>query len=197
MNGEHKKRAFSLIEAAIVLAVVGLVIGGIWVAAAAMYENYKVNKTVEGVLTIAKNVQNLISIRDAEMISAVEIDITSYVMKAGVFPKDWEDSGSAKSPFGGGVSVSSNPSQSRLGINLSSIPRSACIKFTVRVSSIGSLAGSRGSGQINRTTLGYMNINYHPNWYTTVFPVSPQTAQTACNQSSNIIFLAFGYTRTN
>lgn len=66
MTGKYRQRGFSLIEAAIVLAVVGLVLGGIWVAAAAMYENYKVNKTVEGIFSTARNIQNLISIRDAE-----------------------------------------------------------------------------------------------------------------------------------
>lgn len=40
---KDKKYAFSLIEAAIVLGVVGLVIGGIWVAAAAVQETMRVN----------------------------------------------------------------------------------------------------------------------------------------------------------
>lgn len=40
-------RAFSLIESAIVLAVVGLVIGGIWVAASAVNRERTLNRTVE------------------------------------------------------------------------------------------------------------------------------------------------------
>lgn len=190
-------KGFSLIEAAFVLAVVGGVIGAIWVAASNFYENYKVNKTAEGILTTARNIQNLISIRDAELISAVEVDITSSGINAEVFPNDWVDGNTVKSPFGGRVDISINPSESRLGINLSNIPRSACIKLTVKVTSIGSLSGSLGSGPVNRTSLGYMNINTAPNWHTTVFPVSPQEAETACNQVSNRIFFAYGLTRIN
>lgn len=42
------RRAFSLIEASIVLGVVGLIIGGIWVAAAAVNENMKWRQTEDG-----------------------------------------------------------------------------------------------------------------------------------------------------
>lgn len=51
-----KRRAFSLIEAAIVLGVVGLVIGGIWVAAKAVTENRKITATYSGMLMIQKNI---------------------------------------------------------------------------------------------------------------------------------------------
>ena len=193
----NQKKGFSLIEAAIMLAVVGGVIGAIWVAAANMYESHRVNKTVEGILTTVRNIQNLISIRDAELISAVEVDITSSGINAGVFPKDWVENSSIRSPLGGGVDISINPSESRLGIYLSNITKSACIKLTVKVTSIGSLSGSLGSGPVNRTSLGYMNINTASNWHTTVFPVSPQEAETACNQVSNRMFFAYGLTRIN
>ncbi len=42
------QRAFNLIEAAIVLGVVGLVIGGIWVAAAKVNDSIKWSQTEEG-----------------------------------------------------------------------------------------------------------------------------------------------------
>lgn len=54
MTGHSRKRAFSLIEAAIVLGVVGLVIGGIWISAASIRAKirannvvYMVNQTIE------------------------------------------------------------------------------------------------------------------------------------------------------
>lgn len=50
---QSNRRGFSLVESAIVLAIVGLVIGGIWVASAAIYENYKVNKTVETMISLS------------------------------------------------------------------------------------------------------------------------------------------------
>lgn len=45
------KLGLSLIETAIVLAVIGLVIGGIWVAAAAVSEKMKMNTLVTGIRT--------------------------------------------------------------------------------------------------------------------------------------------------
>lgn len=45
-----QKRAFSLIETAIVLGVMGLVIGGIWVAAASVNDYFKWKQTEEGLM---------------------------------------------------------------------------------------------------------------------------------------------------
>lgn len=90
----HKTRmGFNLIEAAIVLAVVGLVVGAIWSASANFYENYKVNKTVEGILFIVNNTRKLISYREAEAIGHLPVattqGITEFLANAGAFPKDW------------------------------------------------------------------------------------------------------------
>ena len=55
------KKGFSLIESAIVLGIVGLVIGGIWVATATIRENMLINKTVQGTGIIANNIRGLYS----------------------------------------------------------------------------------------------------------------------------------------
>jgi len=52
-------KGFSLVEAAVVLGVVGFVLGGIWVAAAHFSEEYKVNKTVEGIMQIIERTRNI------------------------------------------------------------------------------------------------------------------------------------------
>ncbi len=51
-----KKTGFSLIEAAIVLGVVGLVVGGIWVAASTVHEKMRINLAVSGINIISRNV---------------------------------------------------------------------------------------------------------------------------------------------
>jgi type II secretory pathway pseudopilin PulG len=55
VNGDviMRARGFSLIEVALVLGVVGLVIGGVWFAAANVSENQKASKTVEELSSIA------------------------------------------------------------------------------------------------------------------------------------------------
>ncbi len=58
MSLQHKY-GFSLIESAIVLSIVGLVIGGIWTAAAVVSENNKVNRMVEIIMTSTSKARRL------------------------------------------------------------------------------------------------------------------------------------------
>jgi len=193
----NQKKGFSLIEAAIVLGVVGLVIGGIWVAAAAMYENYKVNKTVSDLELIAKNVQGLISFRDAEAIGD-GANITPTAWNAGVYPKDWIDKVThVDSIFWGETRIFVYKTSPRFYIFMNSVDRASCIKIIAKISSIGAMAGSYGSGGHGRPSIGYMEVNGSSNWSTTTFPVSPATAATACNQVSNNMQFGYGYTRIN
>ncbi len=54
MTRHKARKGFNLIEAAIVLAVVGAVIGGIWVAAATVSYNYQKQQFLQGFLTIQR-----------------------------------------------------------------------------------------------------------------------------------------------
>jgi type II secretory pathway pseudopilin PulG len=56
-----RKRGFSLIEAAIVLGVVGLVIGGIWVAAADVSDNIKANRLYTSAMMLNEQLQPIIT----------------------------------------------------------------------------------------------------------------------------------------
>jgi len=57
MKTKRSHAAFSLIEAAIVLGIVGLVIGGIWIAASSVSQKNKVNRTVEQVTIVLQNIR--------------------------------------------------------------------------------------------------------------------------------------------
>lgn len=173
----NQKKGFNLIEAAVVLAVVGAVIGGIWVAAATMYENYKVNKAVEDLALIVKDIQGLISISNAAAIG--NTNINSTLKEAMIYPKDWIINGSIKHPLNGYASIA-NDAGGFLWINLYSVQKSACIKLVVKISSL--------------KTLRLMTIDSS----TFVnFPVSSETAEGACIAPSQTITLSFNYTRTN
>ncbi|MBI1273830.1 MAG: hypothetical protein GC131_07080 [Alphaproteobacteria bacterium] len=58
-NRTAGRSGFNLIEAAIVLGIVGLIVGGIWVAASAVYENLRTGRASQELLQIAQAVRTL------------------------------------------------------------------------------------------------------------------------------------------
>ena len=183
------RRGFSLIEAAIVLAVVGGVIGGIWYSAATVYENHKVNKTVEGTISTVRNIQKLISLRDAEEIGNIQ-NIEPTVVAAGCPPNDWISGVNVKSPVTGDLNIYSY--KSHFDFTFYNIERSTCIKIIMKLSALQGTAGySRGFG------LGNIIVNY-PNFSTNTFPLTHSQAETACTSATgNAVSFAFAYTRIN
>ena len=92
MTTHQKRRGFSLIESAIVLAVVGLVIGGIWVAASAVHEKVTTNTLVTDVVLTVERLKKVVGQRDAESIANQDgegTNITKLLVDAGVAPKGW------------------------------------------------------------------------------------------------------------
>lgn len=182
-----QKLGFSLIEAAIVLAVVGLVVAGIWVAAAEMYENYKVNKTVEGIFTIEKNAQQLISISNAIVIGNA-VNITPTLLASGAYPKDWNTGrypNEAEHPFGGSSHIRQyTSSPQRFDFYLYTLPKSACTKI---VNKISLLAASE---------LTQINVN-GVTTYPSNMPISLDNSRQMCSQNIQTLNLTFIFTRIN
>ena len=193
----HKtRRGFSLIEAAFVLAVVGAVIGTIWVSAAKFYEEYKVSKTVEGLFTISQNIQNLISFLDAETIGN-DVNISDALEDAGVIPDDWRSAkiGYLTNPlnnnFNGGVVVNRILIQ---GFQISlygPISESKCMKLVTRTSAIATKLNSNLFFIGNSTSFGGTAREI------TTFPASPEDAQTFCAGGAWDFYFRFRYTRIN
>ena len=181
------RRGFNLIEAAIVLAVVGGVIGAIWTAAANMYESHKVNKTVSDIALIAFNARKLISIRDGLAIGN-SVNITSSFINAGIFPEDWVRGNIVKNPFGGNVNINNyaGGGTARFDLTLSSIKRSSCIKISVGVFNLW----ANGRSEIRRIQTN--------NGTVIADNLSPNQAETLCNTDVVpwIIFV-IDYTRIN
>ena len=204
----HKTRmGFNLIEAAIVLGVVGAVIGTIWVSAANMYENHKVNKTVEGIFSTARNIQNLISIRDAEAIG--NTNLLPLLVSAKAFPDNWiKTAGFVQAPIGSFVSTVSEyyvQYGNTFAIVLYGVPKADCINLVVRISDVGSVNLNNAAwGSDNRPFLAEVFVNNPANPPATSFrdfPISPEDANTACvpvvNNHIYGVFMYFNYTRIN
>lgn len=200
------RMGFNLIEAAIVLAVVGGVIGAIWVAAANMYESHKVNKTVEGIFSTARNIQNLISIRDAEALGDIYID--SLLIDAEMVPKDWVSGGILKSPLGERIQVVTSYNAgagARFGFRVSDIKESECVKMITKLSSFSAASNAYGVIQSNIATgsnLGSLlriSLNSSSPFKTfDHFPVTPEAAVPHCARDDlTSISVTFAYTRIN
>ena len=196
-----KQKGFSLIEAAVVLGIVGLIISGVWVAAAEMMENWKVSKTVSDIQLIVQRAQKLMSISDS-MAMSPDTNGTALMRDAGVFPDDWVSGGTVKSPFWGTAYFDNRESSGRFDLGIrTSVPQSVCIKLIVRMGAMGAMAGDSGSGSYARSFLGYAFA--HPNdaspgTYITTFPIDPATAKAACiSAHNNWVAFGFGFTRTN
>ena len=101
-----KKTGFNLIEAAVVLAVVGLVIGGIWYAAASVQQSQRINNTAAGILQIATGARRLFSHSDYPTTNGASTYVASTVHAAGLVPGDFTNvSGVITSPMGSRISL--------------------------------------------------------------------------------------------
>jgi len=86
---------FSLIESAIVLAIVGLVIGGIWMAASTVRRNMELTRTSEAMLVTYQKAKELYSGQTSGGSGAVA---------AYMFPTDWVRNGYPVNPYCSGSS---------------------------------------------------------------------------------------------
>jgi prepilin-type N-terminal cleavage/methylation domain-containing protein len=105
------RRAFTLMELAIVLGIAGIVLGAVWTYAANAYHNYNVSKAIQGVATITDNVRNnfmgmpkgnsasptemLISVNDAECNNVAFKNCTKSLDALGLIPADMRRNPSA------------------------------------------------------------------------------------------------------
>lgn len=86
-NRLGKTPGFTLTEAAIVVGIVGLLLGTIWVAAASVYSRNQVNRAVNALITIAYGVKSLAS--GSSLNIAADTDITDLLIKMKIPPADF------------------------------------------------------------------------------------------------------------
>lgn len=135
MTGKNHKRGFNLIEAAIVLGVVGLVIGGIWIAAAAVNDQLKVSKAASGLVYACNRATNVFP-RNLTPDSGGEIDILSSAIAANVFLSEWVNNGVVNSPISSNVLITQHTDdgwavgiddvQGMISVYLVEVPKKYC-----------------------------------------------------------------------
>jgi Tfp pilus assembly protein FimT len=180
----RKIRGFTLTEAAIVLGIVGMILGAIWVAAAAVYNNLRVNKTSTQLLQIAQSVRSIHSTQNA-----VDANITAVIVaQAGGIPKDMLDSPTAPTSvtdiWGGAVAIgpassSATTPNDSFYIDFPNVPSQACADLSVQTTGSGRDSGLIGVSYTAATPAT-----------ATTFPINISTATTSCGNglSKDIVF---------
>lgn len=179
----RKLRGFTLTEAAIVLGIVGLILGAIWVAAAAVYNNLRVSTTSNQMLQIAQSVRAI----HATQTTVDPLITAKLVAQAGGMPKDMVDMTDPANPivtdvWGGTVNVTARTSPAGVAndsfsIEFQDVPAGPCADLIVRNSGTGRDSGLIGTGS---------------SWNGVVaFPVALTTAVAQCGAVKNNLFFTF------
>lgn len=174
------KRGFNLIEIAIVLAVIGLVIGGIYVAASSVTDNQRKQKAQAQLLTIVQNMRSAY----ANQIWSTTAPTAAVLYNARIMPADVvPDSTSAPTAFTGAfgaVSITA-PSTTDFGVAMAGVPKGACIDLISK--NFGTVQQASQIG-LTTITVGGTAVN-NTSGYT------PAAASTSCSGSTNTIVFQF------
>lgn len=133
-------KGFNLIEAAIVLGVVGLVLGGIWWAVGSIKENITVNRLFSATLVINSKMAKLF-----KGMTIPSGNVTGELIQAGVIPSDFKAADGANCWNGGAVGAVSPddkdificifgyPALATYTIEVVGMSLSQCIKYVSKI----------------------------------------------------------------
>lgn len=149
--------AFSLIEAAIVLGVVGLIVGGIWIGAAAVNDRMKWQQTEDGWLYYIQYINNTYQ---KSVISNLvgNVDIESRLRATLPLPAGWGccgPYGSILDPYGQALFVQVKAGSYSMGYNTSTVSKKFCINWM-------NMMFNRVLGRL--TQASFFNVSGVPNY---------------------------------
>ncbi|HEU0117110.1 MAG TPA: type II secretion system protein [Alphaproteobacteria bacterium] len=183
MKSRTAQRGFTLTEIAIVLGIIGLILGAIWVAASAVYNNLRVSKATTELLQTAQAIRALYATATTTG-DAAGTDETQNYCKASVFPSDMVTNPCAAvapfatDPWGGSVMATSQTvtnAGDAFGIEFSTVPQGACISLLTSNTGAGRDAGlwyaNATAAAVGAAAFGAA---------ASTFPITATTAATAC-----------------
>lgn len=156
------EQGFSLIELAIVLAIVGLLIAGIWLALSSTLKNNREKRTTQEIIQIVFNIRRLY-----ENQTKTDGMDTTNLITAGVFPPEMvTNSTTVKNVWGGNVTAGYYSSSDRFKIVYPLVPPDSCIKII-----------SSNLITVDRDKLLLVRVEPTSNFYP---PVRPEDVVAAC-----------------
>lgn len=182
------RRGFNLIEAAIVLGVIGLVIGGIWVAAATVRERNVVTQMIGDLISSASLLRDLFP-RDLLVPGGDETDnitIVAEALAAGAF-RGYSTSlaGVLYHPLGGTMWIGIQHAPPAIQVNYYTLPRSVCIRMVTEVAARNDTS----------TLVGVLVFTGTMTTFTS-WPIPVSAVTSACSSASNnLVAFQFAFTR--
>ncbi len=172
-------RGFTLTEAAIVLGIVGLILGAIWVAAAAVYNNLRVSTTSNQLLQMVQSIRSIHATQNTIDTALAGTAGAVLIARTGGMPKDMLDSPTnpttVRNVWNGLVELASANSAGVAGdsftITFPGVPQSACSDLLTRNTGAG-----RDTGLFSAGANGTLYTQAAGN-----FPVSVTNAVGACS----------------
>jgi hypothetical protein len=148
------RAGFNLIEAAIVLGVVGLIVGGIWAAASSAYENMRQQSASKQLLALVQNIRGFYA---QGPIDVIDNNLTN-LSNLGLLPSDMVvQNGSTfylRHPWGGNVVIADGgvTGYSSFRVTFQDMKVDVCRNFLARNANAargsGMLVVSNGSGEV-------------------------------------------------
>ena len=185
---QKKKRGFTLTEIAIVLGIIGLILGAIWVAAGAVYQNLRVSKAQTELLQITQAIRTLYATQTV-VDTAAAVNLTSSLIAAKVFPSDAVlNATTVNGPWGGStmnIYSQTDPAGvtgDSFSVEFDNIPVSACIALAT---------GATGSGR-DQGLIGVANQN--DTIGNNVFPINVVAATQQCQEGTPTSTISFTFT---
>lgn len=124
----REEQGFNLIEAAIVLGIVGIVIGGIWIAASMTFESLKQQSASKGLLSMSDSLKTMYN----GVPTGTAIDTVPNLISTNAIPADWQNgAAAAKSPFGGAVTIGGTVGAAT--ITLAGLTKAQCMALVNRI----------------------------------------------------------------
>lgn len=180
-------KGYSLIESAIVLAIIALVLGSTWVASGKVIENKKIEDTLSGLFFSIHRLQDRYAIDDALSV-ANGTAVTSTLIALKVYPENWITSSTkGYNPFGGSLwaTVAYNATGSpnaRVNFAINGVPASACVQLLIRTTSNIEKSSSTSLVGLGLQTVA---VNGYSTWHANTFPIDLNSALSACTLNIN------------
>ncbi len=136
---EQQKKGFTLTEIAIVLGIMGLVLGAIWVAASGVYNNQRVNTAATTVMQTVQGIRSLYATSSTTGVG--QVNITTQLINAGALPSNIVSGATTAGPFPGGFTAVASNGDAGGGngfvISMSGATRAACINLLTQIGGTG------------------------------------------------------------